>query len=172
MRASNRCGVCGIVKAPGKHCLACSRRRNAEYKRRNSEKVRAARSAYKKAAHAAGADDRAIRKAARRVLKPLKRVVARAKWKAANKGAVNATTAMRFAAKMRAIPVWSERFIVGEIYDLAVRRSLGTGIAWHVDHVVPLRSRLVCGLHCESNLRVIPGIENMRKNNKTWPDMP
>ena len=172
MKASDRCGVCGQAKALGKDCPSCSRRRKAEYKLRNAQKVRAARSAYKKALHAAGAEDRAIRKAVRRVLKPLKRVVAKAKWKTANKGAVNAMTAMRFAAKMQAVPAWSERFIVAEIYDLAVRRTLGTGIEWHVDHVVPLRSRLVCGLHCESNLRVIPGIENMRKNNKSWPDMP
>jgi hypothetical protein len=37
---------------------------------------------------------------------------------------------------------------------------------------VPLRSKLVSGLHVENNLRVIPARENNQKKNKHWPDMP
>jgi len=94
------------------------------------------------------------------------------KWKAANRGAVNANTAARYAAKTKSTPSWSNTFFVGEAYDLAARRTDATGIEWQVDHVVPLRSSLVCGLHADTNVRVIPGIENQRKNNKAWPDMP
>lgn len=94
------------------------------------------------------------------------------KWKAGNQGAVNANTAARYAAKVRAVPSWSDPFLVGEAYDLAVRRTVSTGIRWNVDHVVPLRSRVVCGLHCEANVAVIPAAVNQRKNNHHWPDMP
>lgn len=41
----------------------------------------------------------------------------------------------------------------------------------HVDHIVPLQSNWVCGLHCEANLRVIPGAENESKRNFWWPQM-
>ena len=42
----------------------------------------------------------------------------------------------------------------------------------HVDHIVPLQSALVCGLHCEANLEIIPGAANEAKKNYWWPDMP
>jgi 5-methylcytosine-specific restriction endonuclease McrA len=58
-----------------------------------------------------------------------------------------------------------------EAYDLARLRTISTGINWHVDHVVPLRSKIVSGLHSHTNLEVIPGVENLRKTNRFWPEM-
>ncbi len=43
---------------------------------------------------------------------------------------------------------------------------------WTVDHIVPLQNPLVCGLHCEANLRIILGADNFAKCNRWWPDMP
>lgn len=80
--------------------------------------------------------------------------------------------ARRRAAIMRAVPVWRNEFFIEEIYDLARRRTKATGFKWHVDHIVPLQSALVCGLHVEHNLQVIPAIENHKKKNTFWPDMP
>jgi hypothetical protein len=39
------------------------------------------------------------------------------------------------------------------------------GIMVHVDHVVPLKSDLVCGLHCEANLALMTGKANAAKHN-------
>ena len=65
----------------------------------------------------------------------------------------------------QATPTWANQFYIEEIYTLAKLRTELTGIPWHVDHIIPLRGKLVCGLHVETNLRVIPALENLRKNN-------
>ena len=93
-------------------------------------------------------------------------------WARKNKGKINFKKSKRNAIKRKALPKWAKEFFVKEIYDLAVLRTKITGIKWHVDHIVPLQSELVCGLHCEQNLRVIPAYLNASKKNYYWPEMP
>lgn len=80
--------------------------------------------------------------------------------------------AKRRAGKLRATPVWANQFYISEAYHLAKLRTEMTGFEWHVDHLVPLKSKYVCGLHVEYNLSVIPGSENIAKGNRYWPDRP
>ena len=79
--------------------------------------------------------------------------------------------AQRRAMKYRAAPAWANRFFIEEIYDLARLRTKLTGFKWHVDHVVPLKSPIVCGLHWEGNLKVIPATENIKKKNHLLPSV-
>ena len=65
-----------------------------------------------------------------------------------------------------ATPPWANLFFIGEIYDLARLRTKHTGMAWQVDHTVPLVHPRVCGLHVETNLRVIPATVNRAKSNR------
>lgn len=76
------------------------------------------------------------------------------------------------ASVKQATPKWRNKFFINEIYGLSKLRSKVTGYGWHVDHIVPLLSPLVCGLHVEHNLQVIPARTNIRKRNRFWPDMP
>ena len=67
---------------------------------------------------------------------------------------------------------WASDFIIGEMYRLARLRTKVSGFEWQVDHIVPIRHRLVCGLHTEQNMQVIPAVVNQSKKNLYWPDMP
>jgi len=78
----------------------------------------------------------------------------------------------RRRAEKLATPAWIDRKAVAARFVEAQYRTAKTGLLYSVDHIVPLRHPLVCGLHVQGNLRVIPLDENTRKSNLTWPDMP
>lgn len=80
--------------------------------------------------------------------------------------------AKRRAIKFQAIPIWANPALIEDFYYTADMLGMHTGEAYHVDHMVPLCSKLVCGLHVESNLQILPGVENCSKGNRHWPDMP
>lgn len=71
----------------------------------------------------------------------------------------------RRSVKLQAVPKWADLNKIEKIY-----KSCPNG--YHVDHIVPLVSKIVCGLHCEANLMHLKAKENMSKGNRVWPDMP
>ncbi len=93
-------------------------------------------------------------------------------WKRNNKELLAFYTQTRAAALIRATPIWANLDAVRRIYAEAHKLRQSTGDVYHVDHIVPLKGKTVCGLHCEANLQIIPGVENLRKNRHSWPDMP
>lgn len=96
----------------------------------------------------------------------------RKEWASANGHVIASKTRARQVGESRATPLWANQFFIAEIYDLARLRTKHTGIKWDVDHIVPLVSKSVCGLHTEHNLQVIPASVNVAKSNRWWPDMP
>lgn len=73
-------------------------------------------------------------------------------------------------------PSWFDEFdefVMIEISLLAVIREVETGIRWHIDHIVPVKGNYVCGLHCSSNVRLLPASINIsKKNHTTMKDIP
>jgi hypothetical protein len=78
----------------------------------------------------------------------------------------------RRAARVRAVPAWTNLQRVKDFYITADALRMFTGEWYHVDHIVPLQSAIVCGLHNEFNLQILDAASNFSKGNRFWPDMP
>jgi len=80
-------------------------------------------------------------------------------WRKKNPGLWNARSARYRNAKLRATPKWANHAIIKDMYAKAASKGQ------HVDHIVPLKNGLVCGLHCEDNLQLLDPAENLSKGN-------
>jgi len=90
-------------------------------------------------------------------------------WKANNKTQVLADNKVRRRKHREATPPWltrKQKSEIRQLYQIAITMTQTTGEQYVVDHIVPLRSHEVCGLHVPWNLRVITQEENLKKSNK------
>lgn len=90
-------------------------------------------------------------------------------WRQANPARIAALAAERRAAKRNATPPWftqRDRDDIAAMFELARVLTKASGVQYHVDHIVPLRGRGVCGLHVAWNMQCLPAVENLRKNNR------
>ena len=89
-----------------------------------------------------------------------------AEWNRCNQFKRTAAQMKRHASKLRATPAWADLQAIEDVYKEAAYFGM-----W-VDHIVPLQSKLVCGLHVWENLQLLTSKENIVKGNRHWPDMP
>lgn len=71
----------------------------------------------------------------------------------------NAVKRKREFLKSKALPKWADLEEIKKFY-------LECPEGYHVDHIVPLNHKLVCGLHVLDNLQYLPIKENLLKSNK------
>ena len=77
----------------------------------------------------------------------------------------NCAKANRYRArKIQACPKWLSELHLKQIDDFYNNSSPG----FHVDHIVPLKGKSVCGLHVPWNLQIIKAKDNLRKGNKVY----
>ena len=132
------------------------RLRAIEYRKNNPDKAKDADLKYRK-------NNRAkARKATR-------------SWQLRNPIANAIAASKRRARKRCATPAWltdEHHEQIKELHEVARMFRLYTGVEYHVDHIVPLGGKSVCGLHVPWNMTVLVGVENQRKKNRYWPGMP
>jgi hypothetical protein len=80
-------------------------------------------------------------------------------WKKHNRHKLRAMYARRRARLLQAIPSWADLKVITEFY-----KNCPEG--YHVDHIIPLQGKNVCGLHVIANLQYLPAGENLRKGNR------
>jgi hypothetical protein len=91
------------------------------------------------------------------------------KWAKNNKHKKAAKEMKRQADKLNATPKWLTKEQLSEIkgfYELAKELQWLSEEPLHVDHIVPLRGKSVCGLHVPWNLQILPKTVNLYKSNK------
>jgi hypothetical protein len=91
------------------------------------------------------------------------------KYKEANPELYKALVSVRKRRHRSATPKWitpEQKLAIRQLYLQAMQLTKMTGERYVVDHIVPLISDEVCGLHVPWNLRVITQEENLKKSNK------
>lgn len=196
MTETKRCACCGEEKPVGSfhknktskdglfsYCKVCTNKRNSQWKKNNPSKV----SLSNKDWRAKNPEkSKAIRKAWRD--KNISYVLAHAAdyreqnkekltegqkaYYLSNKDKYYERAAKRRLEVRQATPSWADVSDMRCFYEAAFAFKLLTGQQYEVDHIVPISSKKVCGLHVSSNLRVVAEKENRKKGNRYWPDMP
>lgn len=62
-------------------------------------------------------------------------------------------------SKKKSMPKWADKKEINKVYKNCPK-------GYHVDHIIPLNSPIVCGLHVSWNLQYLLPIDNIKKGNK------
>lgn len=78
----------------------------------------------------------------------------------------------RMHPQQYALDYREEKAKIDSIYKECVELSYKDGIEYHIDHCIPINSKLVCGFHISSNLQIVTKEYNLKKCNKFSKDFP
>ena len=169
--ATKKCTKCGEIKPLSEyhfrhntrdkrvsHCKLCANAAHKLWVAANAASISEYQRAYDKGR---ANDKREYSKTRRR-----ENALASDRWRKKNPVKSLVSTALRLARVRVAQPPWADIDKMRTVYWRARTWNM------HVDHIVPLKSNLVCGLHVWENLQLLSPVENLKKKNSHWPDMP
>jgi hypothetical protein len=87
--------------------------------------------------------------------------ISKRKWTIKNRPLLNSLAAKRRAQELNATPKWSDLKAIEQFYKNCPK-------GYHVDHIMPLQGKEVCGLHILCNLQYLKAIDNIKKGNKLY----
>src|ERR1039458_7163776 len=125
-------------------CKVCTNNTNAKWRKKNPEYFA---KWYQKNSKKAKAKAKKWR-----LENPEQHAALGKQWRKDNPGKDPAYKQIRKAVKLRAIPKWADLKVIKKIYAKAAK------LKKTVDHIVPLQSKIVSGLHCEFNLQLLSGL--------------
>jgi hypothetical protein len=148
------------IKGVMARCKECVKRISAESRvgRKVTEKDRARRKRWE----AKNKEKIAARCRERRAKNPMPYRASILKWERNNPH--------KKARYRKGKKIATPRFADFEKMKVVIQKAALYGL--EVDHIVPLVSDTVCGLHCWHNLQLLDKKLNASKGNKYWPDMP
>ena len=83
-------------------------------------------------------------------------------WCKNNQEIIRLISSNKRAAKRQAIPIWLTKEHLEQMKEIYKQCPKG----YHVDHIVPLKGKEVCGLHVPWNLQILTAEENIKKGNR------
>ena len=131
------------------------RKRDRKYRAENKESIKLQTEIYKKA------NKETIRKR-------------RAEYGKNNRAKLNAECSKYRSFRLQRTVSWANLDKIKEVYldceEINIAAKLaGCTEKFVVDHIIPLKGKLVSGFHMEQNLQIITATENLRKLNKFTP---
>lgn len=177
-----KCKTCGVRKVfadfprnrsmsdgLNSSCKPCKNERNRAYRAANPDAVKdTKRRCYEKNADVVRTKQKAYADANRDLVREKNRLYARN-----NPEVMRAHGGARRSRRIvQSLPLTAEQQSeIVAVYAEAIHLTKVTGVAHVVDHHVPLKGKLVCGLHVPWNLRVITQKDNNEKYNNLSPDV-
>jgi hypothetical protein len=145
-------------------CKSCEKERYKRHYEVNRESILERTSKY-------GKENRSVtRKASKKYYhnNKEKEIARKRGWYSRNRSKVNSAASKYRASRQMATPDWLTDLQKKEIesfYYLAQDCKAVSGQSYHVDHIIPLNGKNVCGLHVPWNLQVLPSDVNISKSN-------
>lgn len=163
----NKCLKCSTYEkyTVSKSCVQCTYNRA---KKRDAENVQQRRERWKRYAKRYPAKLRYY-DSIRCVRDAEKRKIAAKRYYSKNPEKILAYNAVRKYRVKLASPKWLSKEQKQQMRDIYIEAKLltkNTEIPHHVDHIVPLKGKLVCGLHVPWNLQILTAEQNLRKRNR------
>jgi len=174
MKHCYKCKTCKDVSLFGKAkdkkdgyasiCKACDKERNAVYRNKNKATINIKAVIYHESNKEQINNNKKLWYVKNKEIKLLKNK----QWALNNKDKRRAHRSKRRAIELNATPLWLIDQDYKDIQDFyTMAKELENVFPWkqHVDHVIPLQNKSVCGLHVPWNMQILSVKANLEKGN-------